>query len=211
MSDIKAMIAPVIGWITVNSAWIIAGMAVMILVLLILVIHEMRRIHWLTDRYDLFMRGKDCETMEDTIVEIYRKLQIMQNRDLANKDIIKMMNRNMAGMIAKTGLVRYNAFKGMGGQSSFAMAMLNLENHGYILNAVHNRNSCYVYVKNIIAGEAEEVLSEEEQLALDKAMGVQSKKEEKNPEPAVEKKERIEAADDAEEEVFELPESEEEL
>lgn len=158
-----------------NSSLLILGMAALIIILAIVVIVLTVRINWLTQRYDLFMRGKDCETMEDTIVEIYRKLQTMQNRDLANKDILKMISKNLAGSIAKTGLVKYNAFNGMGGQSSFALALLTLENHGYILNAVHNRNTCYVYIKTVTNGEPNETLGEEERRALEKALGQQLK------------------------------------
>lgn len=176
-----------------QSSYIILGLAALLLIMIIVVLVQSAKIHWLTQRYDLFMRGKDCETMEDTIVEIYRKLQIMQNRDLANKDILKMMNKNMAGTIAKTGLVKYNAFNGMGGQSSFALALLTLENHGYILNAVHNRNTCYIYVKTVVNGEATETLGEEEQRALEKALGQFNAKAADNTVAAAEKAEETEA------------------
>lgn len=165
--------------IGIDPALIIAILTVLVLILLITVLILIVKVNHLMKRYDLFMRGKDCETMEDNIVEIYRKLQIMQNKDLANKDIMKMLNRNMVNTIQKTGLVKYNAFEGMGGQSSFALTLLNMENTGYILNAMHSRNSCYVYIKEVKNGEPEIALSQEEKMSLDQAIDKRENKRER--------------------------------
>ena len=156
--------------IGVDPALIIAILAVLVLILILVVLILTAKVNRLMRRYDLFMRGKDCETMEDNIVEIYRKLQIMQSKDLANKDILKMLNRGMVNTIQKTGLVKYNAFDGMGGESSFALTLLNMESTGYILNAMHSRNSCYLYIKEVKNGEPEVALSKEERKSLDKAL-----------------------------------------
>lgn len=165
--------------IGIDPAIIIVILTVLVLVLLITVLVLIVKVNHLMKRYNLFMRGKDCETMEDNIVEIYRKLQIMQNKDLANKDIMKMLNRNMVNAIQKTGLVKYNAFEGMGGQSSFALTLLNMENTGYILNAMHSRNSCYIYIKEVRNGEPEVPLSQEEKMSLDQAVDKRKSKREK--------------------------------
>ncbi len=166
--------------IGIDPALIIAILTLLVLILLITVLVLIVKVNHLMKRYDLFMRGKDCETMEDNIVEIYRKLQVMQNKDLANKDIMKMMNRNMVNTIQKTGLVKYNAFEGMGGQSSFAFTLLNMENTGYILNAMHSRNSCYVYIKEVRNGEPEVPLSQEEKMSLEQAMDKRENKRERS-------------------------------
>ncbi len=150
---------------------IVLVLSLLVVLLMILTVVLLFRVHKLTKRYDLFMRGKDCETLEDNIVEIYRKLQSLQNKDLANKDVMKMLNRNTVNALQKTGLVKYNAFEGMGGQSSFALALLNMEDTGFILNSMHNRDSCYLYIKEVHKGDPEVSLSREEKLALDRALG----------------------------------------
>ena len=58
----------------------------------------------------------------------------------------------------------------MGGKLSFAIAMLNENNNGWIMNAMHSREGCYTYVKEIVNGESFVELSEEEAEALDKAI-----------------------------------------
>ena len=69
------------------------------------------------------------------------------------------------------GIVHYNAFKGMGGTLSFAMALLDYTNSGFIVNSVHSRESCYVYVKTVERGTTEILLGSEEQQALEQALG----------------------------------------
>ena len=38
--------------------------------------------------------------------------------------------------------------------SSFALALLDKENTGLILNAVHSRDNCFLYLKEIVKGES---------------------------------------------------------
>ena len=68
-------------------------------------------------------------------------------------------------------MVKYDAFHEMGGKLSFSLAMLNKVNDGFILNAVHSREGCYTYIKEVIKGNSVILLSEEEKEALDEAMG----------------------------------------
>ena len=55
----------------------------------------------------------------------------------------------------KTGIVKYNAFKGMGGNLSFVIAMLDDNNTGFVLNSVHSREGCYLYLKDVVEGTDE--------------------------------------------------------
>ena len=70
----------------------------------------------------------------------------------------------------KMGLIKYDAFHEMGGKLSFSLAMLDMLNNGFIINAMHTREGCYTYIKEIIDGNSVIVLSEEEQEALKRAM-----------------------------------------
>ena len=48
---------------------------------------------------------------------------------------------------------------------------LAVKNNGFIINAMHTREGCYTYIKEIIDGNSVIVLSGEEQEALNNAMG----------------------------------------
>ena len=49
------------------------------------------------------------------------------------------------------GIVRYDAFEDMG-EISFAVALLDTGNNGFILNCIHSRNENRTYLKPITGG-----------------------------------------------------------
>ena len=48
--------------------------------------------------------------------------------------------------------------------------MLDKDNSGFVLNAIHSREGCYTYIKEIVNGESYIVLGEEEKEALRQAV-----------------------------------------
>ena len=94
--------------------------------------------------------------------------------------LLNEMNKKMEKSYQKVGIVKYDAFNEMGGKLSFALAMLDNNNTGWILNAMHSREGCYTYVKEIVKGESYVELAEEEAEALDKAIFEDGYEEEVN-------------------------------
>ena len=76
-------------------------------------------------------------------------------------------------------MVKYDAFHEMGGKLSFSLALLDRKNDGFIINAMHSREGCYTYIKEILDGNSIIVLADEEKEALDIAMGTKEEKIEK--------------------------------
>lgn len=150
---------------------LIIGFSILTLVLLVVVIICIIKMNKLYRRYDLFMRGKDAETLEDTLMEILDELKEMHGKDRAVKDNMKVLSKQVKDSFQKFGYVKYNAFKGMGGNLSFVIAMLDDNNSGFILDAVHSREGCYMYLKEVEEGATEVLLGSEEQEALEQALG----------------------------------------
>ena len=53
---------------------------------------------------------------------------------------------------------------------SFALALLDEKNNGFILNVVHTREGSYTYIKEIIDGNSVLALGDEEERALNGAL-----------------------------------------
>ena len=121
--------------------------------------------------YDTFMRGRDTETLEDFIMEEKDEIIQLQESDAATKEAIRTMNRRIRASFQKTGIVRYDAFLGMGGKMSFALALLDYTNSGMILNCMHSREGCFLYIKSVDAGTTDTPLGTEEKEALERALG----------------------------------------
>ena len=149
---------------------IVLILAVLVVLFMALMIYWLVQYRKIYRSYDLFMRGKDATSLEKTISGLMDRVESLEEMDKANKDVLKIFNRNLVNSYQKTGIVKYNAFEGMGGQASFVLAMLDLNNNGFLVNVIHSRNTCYTYLKEIRGGESEVVLGNEERAALMQAM-----------------------------------------
>ena len=140
-------------------------------ILLILVIYLLSRYGKIKRSYDYFMRGRDAESMEDTILGLEEALRDLRSEDRANKEAIRVLNKNQRASYQKFGIVRYNAFKDMGGKMSFAIALLDYTTSSFIMNTVLYREGCYLYIKTVDCGQTEVLLGSEEKDALEQALG----------------------------------------
>lgn len=154
-----------------DPIYLIVGQAILTLILLTIIVICLIQMRKLYRRYDYFMRGKDAETLEDNILRQMEEIQALKAEDRANKDSIRTINKNIRASFQKFGMVKYNAFKGMGGNLSFAFALLDYTNTGFIMNAVHSREGCYLYLKEVDRGQTEILLGSEEKEALEQALG----------------------------------------
>lgn len=152
----------------------LGSLGLSVITIIILVIY-MIRFHKLYRRYDLFMRGRDAESMEGIILLQMDEIRDIKAEDKVTKEMLRQIRKGVRLSYQKFGMVKYNAFKGMGGNLSFAMSLLNEMNSGIVLNAVHTREGCYLYIKEVEQGETEVLLGSEEQEALEIALGYHDK------------------------------------
>ena len=140
------------------------------IVLLVLLIVALVQIHSFKNKYQKFMQGKNASSLEKDIMSLYEdNVFIKSSMEKNKKDIEELFTKHQTAF-QKLGLVKYDAFNEMGGKLSFSLAMLDVKNNGFIINAMHTREGCYTYIKEIIDGNSVIVLSEEEQEALKRAM-----------------------------------------
>ena len=154
-----------------DPAYLIIGLAAFTLVLMILTLVCFSQYRKLYRRYDMFMRGKDAETLEDIILDLMDEAAVRQATDKEGRDQLKSLSRQVRASYQKIGIVKYNAFKGMGGNLSFVIALLDDNNSGFILNSVHSREGCYLYMKDVEKGSTDVLLGAEEKEALERALG----------------------------------------
>lgn len=152
--------------------------AVIMLILLILLIVNMAKTNKLRKKYEAFMMGKNAESLEDTLVKRIQQVDELIGLESENRENIQRMSSTLKYTFQKIGMVKYDAFQEMGGKLSFSLALLDQKNDGFIINAMHSREGCYTYIKEIVNGNSFIVLAEEEKEALDIAMGAAPKKSE---------------------------------
>ena len=170
--------SPLLELLGIDPAIIFGVLFLLVLILLILLIVTMTKLGRTNRRLDGFMRGKDAETLEDVIMDQIEEIRNLKAEDRAAKDSIRTLNRNFRASFQKFGMVKYNAFQGMGGNLSFVFALLDYTNTGFVLNCIHSREGCYIYMKEVDRGQTDVVLGNEEQEALEQALGYVEKKPE---------------------------------
>lgn len=153
-----------------DSDYIILGLAGFCIILFILVIVNMVQTSKMKKKYKKFMSGKNAKSLEETLLKRLDQIDSLVEANAANEKNIKKVVNNMKFTFQKVGLVKYDAFNEMGGKLSFSLALLNASNDGFVLNAVHSREGCYTYIKEIIDGNSIIVLAQEEQEALNMAI-----------------------------------------
>lgn len=156
-------------YLGIDLDYIVIGLAALVLILIILMIINVVQLRKLKKKYKLFMNGKDANSLEDVLSKRLNQIDSLIQSNSENEKNIAKIFKNMQFTYQKMGLVKYDAFHEMGGKLSFSLAMLNEKNDGFVLNAMHSREGCYTYIKEIVDGNSIIVLAEEEKEALDMA------------------------------------------
>lgn len=162
----------IVNIIDANMEFVLIGVAVAALILLILfiiTIVNLVQISKLKKRYKKFMDGKEAESLEDVISSHLNEIDGLISSNNENKEKIAKLQNQTQFTFQKLGLVKYDAFQEMGGKLSFSLCLLNEKEDGFLINAMHTREGCYTYIKEIIAGNCVIILSDEEREALDMA------------------------------------------
>ena len=154
----------------IDIGYVVMGMAGVILIMLILLIVTMAKNASMRKKYKIFMNGENGKNMEKAILEKFAAIDFLEeNVDQIYKQI-KAISDQLTTAYQKIGLVKYDAFKEIGGKLSFVLVLLTEDNNGFILNSMHStKEGCYTYAKEVVNGEAFVILSEEEQQALEEA------------------------------------------
>lgn len=156
---------------------VILLMMVLVVILTVITISMSMRLSRLANKYKTFMKGNDGKSMEAAFQarfeEVDRLVENSSDNTLDISDIKKRLNKTLTHY----GIVKYDAFDDVGGRMSFALAMLDNDNTGFILDTIHSRDNCFVYIKEIVKGESYIMLSREETEALKQAVELQEEAE----------------------------------
>ncbi|MCU6761608.1 Uncharacterised protein [uncultured Roseburia sp.] len=148
----------------------VIALAALVLILIIINIANGIKMKRLKKSYKTFMEGKDGASLEESLNKTFEKMEDLLISDQENKRNIQMVLDHLDNTYQKVGLVKYDAFNEMGGKLSFSLALLDRKNDGFIINAMHSREGCYTYIKEIISGNSVILLSDEEKEALEMAL-----------------------------------------
>ena len=151
---------------SVLTGILLAILIIAVIVLSVMLISLSRKVTRLNKRFRLLMKGEDGQSLEKALLTRLKEAEKMQSKVDGAAHDVRTMNARLHKAPLRYGSVKYDAFEDVGGKMSFALAMLDADNTGFVLNAIHSRDNCFLYLKEIVQSESYIMLSEEEVAAL---------------------------------------------
>ncbi|MBQ0000715.1 MAG: DUF4446 family protein [Clostridiales bacterium] len=143
---------------------------VLVILLLLRTLGYSTRLTRLERKYKMFMKGGDAQSLEKSFARKFGQIDRLFEAKEDQEKAFNVLKGRFDLTFSKYGVEKYDAFDDVGGKLSFALALLDSNNTGLILNAVHSRDNCFLYLKEIFQGESYVMLSQEEVEALRKAV-----------------------------------------
>lgn len=109
--------------------------------------------------YDL---ERDRRRQAAQIRELERRLGSLEAR-------LAALEAGVSSSLQGMGLVRFNAFDDTGSDQSFALALVDAGDNGFLLTSLYGRNESRIYAKPLLDGQCPYKLSGEEMEALSRA------------------------------------------
>ena len=153
-----------------HDAYFLLGLLALSLVLLICTVYLFTRLAEMNRRRNAKLADRRAEDIVDCLTDQLDALTELKNK-LAELDARESEHgARLSGCLRKVGIVRFNAFDDVGGEQSFALAILDSNKTGVVLSSLHGRQDARLYAKPIVDGQGDRPLSDEERGALDQAL-----------------------------------------
>lgn len=155
----------------IKGDFFLLGWVIITIILFLMIIILMIKLSRLNKKYKKFLEklGKGNNIEEDLETYMYRVEKVeRQNAEISN--YVKSLDEDLTKCIQKIGIVRYSAFKDTGSDLSFTLALLDEHNDGVVLNGIYSREMSNIYAKPVKNGESSYTMSDEEKLAVQKAI-----------------------------------------
>lgn len=147
---------------------VIAVLAVFVIASLIIGVLNVSKINAIMDYSEDGDLVTNLDKYYNNVRELHRKLKLSQEGMLSDR--ITACDRKFNLSLSKTGIVSFDAFDDVFGKQSFALAILDQYNSGFVITSLYGTNSSNTYVREIKDGKCSIPLLEEEQQAVTKAM-----------------------------------------
>jgi hypothetical protein len=154
-------------FVSQNTFWFLISSLVLGIISIVLILILVIRVSLINRKNKLLFSGKDGKSLESVILSQAEELKEVDKEIQELFEISNKINNLALHSLHKVGVVRYNPFKDLGGDQSFAIALLDGKNSGLVISSLHTREGTRVYTKPVIKGESKKYpLTEEEKQAI---------------------------------------------
>jgi hypothetical protein len=139
------------------------ALAVVALVVALVALVRLRRLH---RDYVVLQDGGDRQSFVAAAARQVEQIIRLRGELTAAERRLEAVSRDVADSLRHVAVVRYDAFRDMGGRMSFSAALLDDAGDGLVLTAIHGRGETRSYSKGVKGGDSDQQLSPEEKQAI---------------------------------------------
>lgn len=155
-----------------SDAVVIAIPAILLLVLILYIVNVVK-LKKIQKNYKSFLKKiGTSNNIEEDLRKFMERVEEVDKENEKLREALHNTNNVMSKCLRKVGIVRYTAFENLGSDLSFALALLDEENSGVVLNGIYSGDMSNIYAKPIKNGESTYTLSEQEKEAIKKAVDI---------------------------------------
>lgn len=122
-------------------------------------------------RYRALLTGVDGADLEQLLNDHIRRVDELQGVVDALSRQMDVLEARLPRALQRVGVVRFNPFDDVGGDQSFAIALLDEHGSGLVLSGLYAREKVRVYAKAVEEGRSPYPLTAEERQAIEQALG----------------------------------------
>lgn len=153
-----------------QPSFIVAAVLSLVLgevILCFCIVQLFRKSSLIAARQNTLFQGGSAKSLENVIMKQSDTMTSMDKEIQELFEISERIHRLALRSIHKVGVVRFNPFKEVGSNQSFAIALLDSRNSGTVISSLHTREGSRVYAKPIENGDSKLFpLTEEEKQAI---------------------------------------------
>ena len=153
-----------------NITAIVIALASVCVLSIVFTIYLFWRTRRLESDYDLLTRGAEGQNFVEIVNENIVQTLRLRGEVESLSERYAFVLRRMAGAVQHVGVVRYDAFRDLGGLLSFSIAMLDDRGNGLVMSSIYGRSESRTYAKPIVERDSSYLLSPEEKEAIRLAM-----------------------------------------
>lgn len=144
----------------------VGGMVILLILAIIILVRQTK----LNKKYKKFMTGKKGFNLESVVLDQRDEIEQMKETISSHDDYITTISSHFSKVYSKINVMKYDAFKEVGGNMSFVLVLLDMKNNGIIINSIRSTDGNYIYLKEVVNGESDTVLCKEEVEALEQTV-----------------------------------------
>lgn len=145
---------------------LLLAVVLVVLALVVVNIWLIARVRQMRAGYLRLTKDATGESLEQLLGEHMERVVAALARAEEVSGACQQLGRRVDGCLQRVGVVRFDAFDDVGGQMSFALALLDDTANGVVISSLHGRRDTRLFVKPVRDGRSEVALTTEEVEAL---------------------------------------------